>query len=48
MTQTDEPGRLERDALVVGLASTGLILGSAPHKFVHRSSVPVLVVTPDA
>ncbi|HEY4622147.1 MAG TPA: universal stress protein [Gaiellaceae bacterium] len=40
----------ERDArmIVVGSASerplTGLILGSVPHKLVHRSSVPVLVV----
>ena len=44
----------ERDArmIVVGSASerplTGLILGSVPHKLVHRSSVPVLVVPPDA
>jgi nucleotide-binding universal stress UspA family protein len=43
----------ERDArmIVVGSASerplTGLILGSVPHKLVHRSSVPVLVVPPD-
>jgi nucleotide-binding universal stress UspA family protein len=42
----------ERDArmIVVGSASerplTGLILGSVPHKLVHRSSVPVLVVPP--
>ena len=40
----------ERDArmIVVGSASerplTGLILGSVPHKLVHRSNVPVLVV----
>jgi nucleotide-binding universal stress UspA family protein len=40
----------ERDArmIVVGSASerplTGLILGSVPHKLLHRSSVPVLVV----
>jgi nucleotide-binding universal stress UspA family protein len=40
----------ERDArmIVVGTASerplTGLILGSMPHKLVHRSSTPVLVV----
>ena len=40
----------ERDArmIVVGSASerplTGLILGSVPHKLVHRSTVPVLVV----
>jgi len=40
----------ERDArmIVVGSASerplTGLILGSVPHKLVHRSSVPVLIV----
>ena len=40
----------ERDArlIVVGTASarplTGLILGSVPHKLLHRSSVPVLVV----
>jgi nucleotide-binding universal stress UspA family protein len=37
--------------IVVGTASgrplTGLILGSVPHKLVHRSSVPVLVVPPD-
>lgn len=44
----------ERDArmIVVGTASerpiTGLILGSVPHKLVHRSSIPVLVVPPDA
>ena len=45
----------ERDArmIVVGTASerplTGLILGSVPHKLLHRSSVPVLVVPlPDA
>ncbi|HWB57272.1 MAG TPA: universal stress protein [Gaiellaceae bacterium] len=44
----------ERDArlIVVGSASerplTGLILGSVPHKLVHRSTVPVLVVPPDA
>lgn len=43
----------QRDArmIVVGTASerplTGLILGSVPHKLVHRSSVPVLVVPPD-
>ena len=34
--------------IVVGSASerplTGLILGSVPHKLVHRSSVPVLIV----
>lgn len=42
----------ERNArmIVVGTASerplTGLILGSVPHKLVHRSSVPVLVVPP--
>ncbi len=34
--------------IVVGSASerplTGLILGSVPHKLVHRSRVPVLVV----
>jgi len=40
----------ERDVrmIVVGSASerplTGLILGSVPHKLVHRSPVPVLVV----
>jgi nucleotide-binding universal stress UspA family protein len=40
----------ERDArlIVVGTASTrpltGLILGSVPHKLLHRSSMPVLVV----
>ena len=40
----------ERNArmIVVGSASerplTGIILGSVPHKLVHRSSVPVLVV----
>jgi nucleotide-binding universal stress UspA family protein len=38
--------------IVVGTASerpiTGLILGSVPHKLVHRSSIPVLVVPPDA
>jgi nucleotide-binding universal stress UspA family protein len=40
----------EREArmIVVGTASerplTGLILGSVPHKLLHRSSVPVLVV----
>lgn len=40
----------QRDArmIVVGSASerplTGLILGSVPHKLVHRSNVPVLVV----
>ncbi len=40
----------ERDArmIVVGSASerplTGVILGSVPHKLVHRSRVPVLVV----
>jgi nucleotide-binding universal stress UspA family protein len=40
----------EREArmIVVGSASerplTGLILGSVPHKLVHRSTVPVLVV----
>lgn len=38
--------------IVVGSASerplAGLILGSVPHKLVHRSSVPVLVVPPDA
>jgi nucleotide-binding universal stress UspA family protein len=40
----------ERDArmIVVGSASerplTGIILGSVPHKLVHRSPVPVLVV----
>jgi nucleotide-binding universal stress UspA family protein len=37
--------------IVVGTTSerplTGLILGSVPHKLVHRSSVPVLVVPPD-
>lgn len=37
--------------IVVGTASerplTGLILGSVPHKLVHRSSVPVLVVPPE-
>jgi nucleotide-binding universal stress UspA family protein len=45
----------ERDArmIVVGTASerplTGLVLGSVPHKLLHRSSVPVLVVPmPDA
>ncbi len=44
-----------RDArlIVVGTASerplTGLILGSVPHKLLHRSNVPVLVVpVPDA
>ena len=40
----------ERSArmIVVGTASerplTGVILGSVPHKLVHRSSIPVLVV----
>jgi nucleotide-binding universal stress UspA family protein len=40
----------ERDArmIVVGSASerpiTGFILGSVPHKLVHRATVPVLVV----
>jgi len=40
----------ERDArmIVCGTASerplTGLILGSVPHKLVHRSNIPVLVV----
>jgi nucleotide-binding universal stress UspA family protein len=40
----------ERDArmIVVGSASerplTGIILGAVPHKLLHRSSVPVLVV----
>jgi nucleotide-binding universal stress UspA family protein len=40
----------DRDArmIVVGSASerplTGLILGSVPHKLLHRSSIPVLVV----
>lgn len=40
----------ERDArmIVVGTASerplTGLVLGSVPHKLLHRSGVPVLVV----
>lgn len=40
----------ERDArmIVVGTASerplTGVILGSVPHKLLHRSPVPVLVV----
>ena len=40
----------ERDArmIVVGSASerplTGIILGSVPHKLLHRSSIPVLVV----
>jgi nucleotide-binding universal stress UspA family protein len=44
----------ERDTrmIVVGSSSerplTGLILGSVPHKLVHRSNVPVLVVPPDA
>jgi nucleotide-binding universal stress UspA family protein len=45
----------ERSArlIVVGTASerplTGVILGSVPHKLVHRSSIPVLVVpVPDA
>jgi nucleotide-binding universal stress UspA family protein len=37
--------------IVVGTTSerplTGLILGSVPHKLVHRSSVPVLVVPPE-
>jgi nucleotide-binding universal stress UspA family protein len=37
--------------IVVGTASerpiTGLILGSVPHKLVHRSRVPVLVVPPE-
>jgi nucleotide-binding universal stress UspA family protein len=43
----------ERQArmIVVGSTSerplTGLILGSVPHKLVHRSPVPVLVVPPD-
>jgi nucleotide-binding universal stress UspA family protein len=43
----------ERDArmIVVGTASerpiTGIILGSVPHKLMHRSPVPVLVVPPD-
>ncbi len=43
----------QRDArmIVVGTASerplTGLILGSVPHKLVHRSGIPVLVVPPD-
>jgi nucleotide-binding universal stress UspA family protein len=39
--------------IVVGTASerplTGVILGSVPHRLVHRSSIPVLVVpVPDA
>ncbi len=40
----------EHDArmIVVGTASerplTGIILGSVPHKLLHRSTVPVLVV----
>ena len=40
----------ERDArmIVVGTASerplTGIILGSVPHKLLHRSTIPVLVV----
>ena len=45
----------ERSArlIVVGTASerplTGVILGSVPHKLVHRSAIPVLVVpVPDA
>jgi nucleotide-binding universal stress UspA family protein len=45
----------EHDArmIVVGTASerpiTGFVLGSVPHKLLHRSSVPVLVVPmPDA
>jgi nucleotide-binding universal stress UspA family protein len=45
----------ERSArlIVVGTASehplTGVILGSVPHKLVHRSTIPVLVVpVPDA
>jgi nucleotide-binding universal stress UspA family protein len=45
----------ERSArlIVVGTASqrplTGVILGSVPHKLVHRSAIPVLVVpAPDA
>jgi nucleotide-binding universal stress UspA family protein len=37
--------------IVVGTASerpiTGIILGSVPHKLMHRSPVPVLVVPPD-
>ncbi len=37
--------------IVVGTTSerpiTGLILGSVPHKLVHRSPVPVLVVPPN-
>jgi nucleotide-binding universal stress UspA family protein len=43
----------ERNArmIVVGSASerplTGLILGSVPHKLLHRSGIPVLVVPPD-
>ena len=46
---------IERSArlIVVGTASerplTGVILGSVPHKLVHRSTIPVLVVpVPDA
>lgn len=43
----------EHDArmIVVGSASerplTGLILGSVPHKLVHRAGIPVLVVPPE-
>jgi nucleotide-binding universal stress UspA family protein len=44
----------EHDArmIVVGSASerplTGLILGSVPHKLLHRSPIPVLVVPESA
>ena len=44
---------MSEQTIVVGTASerplTGVILGSVPHKLVHRSTVPVLVVpVPDA
>jgi len=54
LPQRPVPGLLdlatEHDAryIVVGTASerplTGLILGSVPHKLLHRSSIPILVV----
>jgi nucleotide-binding universal stress UspA family protein len=43
----------ERDARMIVVGSTserpiaGVILGSVPHRLVHRSPVPVLVVPPD-
>jgi nucleotide-binding universal stress UspA family protein len=44
----EESGRRDARFLVVGTASerplTGVILGSVPHKLLHRSVVPVVVV----